>query len=110
MFGVIENNFAVVFEKLDRVGDHGQVFIRRDAEHFGHMQKPRFAHDGDNRCLRFEQLTHQVVFFDTHAFAASHAERGDLGIFELAAFGLLKELHVLGIGAWPAALNVLNPE
>ena len=84
MFGVVDDDFAVVFEKLDRVADHREIFIRRGAEHFRDVQQPGFADDRDHRRFGFEQLAHQLVFFHGDALAAGHAEGGDFGVLPFA--------------------------
>ena len=55
MFRVVKDDFAVVFEKSDRVRDHREVFIGRGAQHFGDVQQPGFADDGDDGSSSFEQ-------------------------------------------------------
>ena len=110
MLRVVDDFFAVIFEITDRVADHAQIFVRLGAQDFRDVEQPRLADDGDDGGLGFEDQPHQVVLFHGHAFAARHAERGDLRILPFAPRGLLEELHVLRIAARPAAFNVMNPE
>ena len=110
VFGVVDDRFAVVFQKADGVADHGQIFVRLGAEHFGDVQQPGLADDGHDGRLGFEDLPHQIVLFHGHALAAGHAERGDAGIFPFAPGGLLEKFQVLGIAAGPAAFDVMHPE
>jgi hypothetical protein len=110
VFRIVDDRSAVSLEESDALGDHCQVLSRGGAQHFGDVQQPAFADDGDDRCFRFEQLPHQLILFHTQTLAARHAERGQTGVLEPAAPGAHEEFHVFGVRAGPAAFNVLNPE
>ena len=110
VLGVVHHGLPVVLEEADRVADHAEVLVGLGAEHLGDMEQPRLAHDGDHRGLGIEQHADLLIVLDRHALAAGEAEAGDAGVLPLAACGLLEELEVLRIGAWPAALDGVDPE
>src|SRR3989441_8755700 len=110
VLGVVEDKFAVVFEIANRVADHRQIFLRRRAQHFLHVQQPGFPDDGNDGGSGFEQQPHLVVGFDAHDFAPSGAKGREFGVLELFAPGLAKEFNVFRIGPGPAPFDVVNAE
>ena len=110
MFGVINDELAVVFEEFDGVGDHGQVFLRRATQDFPDVQHGGLAENGDDRRGSLDQEAHLVILFDGHALFAGGTERGEPGVFEFFPAGFGEKLDVLGIAAGPAAFNVMDPK
>src|SRR5204863_5677597 len=68
------------------------------------------ANNGDDRSFGFEKQANLVILLNADAFASSSAKCSQAGVLELFAFRLGKKLDVLGVGAGPAAFNVMNPE
>jgi hypothetical protein len=52
VFGVVDDKLAVVFQKFHRVADHRQIFLRRAAQNFLHMQHRSLAVDRDDGRFR----------------------------------------------------------
>ena len=69
-------------EKSDGVGDHVEVFLEGDAEDFGGVQVPGFADDDDVLGFGIAQGVKADIVLRFDAFAASHAEGDELGVFE----------------------------
>ena len=110
MFGVVDDKLAVVFEKFHGVADHRQIFLRRAAQDFLHVQHGSLAENRHDGRFRLDEQAHLVVLFDGHAFFARGAERGEPRVLEFFLLGLREKFDVLGIAAGPAAFNVMNPE
>ncbi len=110
MLGVVNDKLAVVLEKLHGVADHRQIFLRRAAQDFLHVQHGGLAENGHDGRRRLDEQAHLIILFDRHSFFARGAERGEPGVLEFFLFRLGKKLNVLGIAAGPAAFNVMNPE
>ena len=108
VFGVVDDELAVVFEKFHGVADHREIFFGRAAQDFLHVQHGGLAVDRDDGRAGFDEQAHLVVLLDGHAFLARRAEGRELGVLEFLLLRLRKELDVLGIGTWPAAFNIMN--
>ena len=74
------------------------------------VQVPALAEDGDHRRAGFHQRRDVAVLFHRVLGEAGGAERGQLGVLQLQLAGAREELLVLGIGAGPAAFDVVNTE
>src|SRR5215831_10504561 len=101
MFGVIYDVLTSVLKKTNSIADHGQVFVGSSAKDLLDVEEPTFADDRDHRSLRFENLTHELVVFDSHTLPASHAEGCNLRVFPFASGRLVEELEVFGIRPGP---------
>ncbi len=110
MLGVVDDEFAVVFQETHGVADHREIFFRRASQNFLHVQHRGLAVNRHDGRAGFDEQTHLIVLFDRRIFFARRAERGELRIFEFALFGLREKFDVLGIAARPAAFNVMHPE
>ena len=110
VLGVIEHLAALRLEVTHGVGDHREVFLERDLEDLGDMQRPRLADDRHRGRLRIEEHLHLRIVFDPHLAAARHAECGDLRVLPSALRRLLEECGVLRIRPRPAALDVMHAE
>ena len=69
------------------VGDHGEVFLRRDAEDFGDVEQPGFAEDGDDGRVGVEEQAHLGVLGDGRVGAAGRAEGGEFGVAGVSGRG-----------------------
>ena len=110
MLGVVDDELPVVLEVTHGVADHAEVFVRRAAQDFLHMQHGGLAVDRHHGRLRLDEQAHLIVALNRRGLFPRGAEGGELGVLELAPLGLREELDVLRIAARPAALDVVNPE
>ena len=108
MFGVVEHLAPVLFQMRHGVRDHREIFLERDVENLGHMQRPRLADDGHGGRLRIEEHLHLRVVLHAHLAAPGHAKGGDLRVLPSAFRRLLKERRVLRVRARPATLDVMH--
>ena len=108
MLGVVDDFFALLFQEPDRVADHRQVFLRRRAQHFLHVQQPRLAKDGDHRRLGVDEQLDLRVVLGGNFLAACRAEGGNLSVLPLAPRRLLEKLNVLWVTPRPAAFHVVH--
>jgi hypothetical protein len=71
---------------------------------------PALADQRDHRGLRGEQGLQVGIIFATAAAMARAAEGGEAGLPQLETVGAGEEVRVLGIGARPTALDVVDSE
>ena len=98
------------FRKPTVSRDHREVFLQRNLEDLGDVQRPGLADDRDRGRLRVEQQAHLHVLLHAHAAAAGHAKGGDLRVLPGALRGLREEGLVPRIRPRPAALDVVDAE
>ena len=110
VFGVVDDEPAVVLQMSDRVSDHREVLLGRRLQNLPDVQQPRLAEDGDDRRLGLDEQPDLIVLLHADVLAARRAERRQSRVPERAVFRLLEELDVLGIGARPAAFDVVHAE
>jgi hypothetical protein len=98
-------------EEADRVGDHGQVLLRRGAQRLVHVPQVGLGDQADHRGLRVPQRQHLRVGRGPGAGLAGGPERDQLRVPELQlGAGPGEELGVLGQRAGPAALDEAHAE
>ena len=110
MLGIVEHFAPVFFQIRDCVGDHREVFLERDAEDFGDVQRGSFPDDADHRRLRVEQQLYLRIFFHGDFAASRRAKCGDLCVLPRVFFRKLEKLRVLWIRAGEAAFDVVDAE
>src|SRR5659263_679348 len=110
MLGVIEDLAALACEETNGALDHLQIFLKTHPQHLLSVQFPALADDGDHRRIHFEQLFEQRVLMRPGALLVRHAESGQPGSAQSVAGHLLIKLHILGIRAGKAALDVMHAE
>jgi hypothetical protein len=108
MLRVEKHLFAPGLHVGDGVADHGQIFIRGHFQNVGNMQIPGLAEDRHGRGFGPNQRLEIGAGIGPDARLSGGAERGQSGIFKLHRFGHFKKAHVLGVGAGPAAFNVVK--
>ena len=75
------------------------------------MQVPALAEDGDDGRAGLDQRQDVGILVDRVLGEAGGAEGGELGVVELASpRARVEELLVLGVGAGPAALDVVDAQ
>ena len=82
MLGVVDHLGDVRCAEGDRVGDHPQVLVERDAEDLVDVQVPALADDRDDRGPRGDQGLHPVVVLGGDVAAPGHAEGRDPGVLQ----------------------------
>src|SRR6059058_476829 len=110
MLGVEHHLLRTRTEEGDRVGDHLQVFVERRRERVGHLEVPRLADDRRDGRARVQERLHVGVRLGGAARTAGHAERRELRVLERHVLHPAEEAQVLGIGARPASLDVVDAE
>ena len=110
MLGVEHHLLRTRTEKGDRVGDHLQVFVERRRERVGHLEVPRLTDDRRDGRARVQERLHVGVRLGGAARTAGHAERRELRVLERHVLHPAEEAQVLGIGARPAPLDVVDAE
>jgi hypothetical protein len=107
MFGVEDDLFAMILEPLDGFGNEHEVLFLRDTEGTLGVEVPSLAENGDDRSTRFEQRAHVGVLIDGVLGETGGAESGQPGMLELEVPRTGEEFFVPGIGARPAAFDVV---
>ena len=110
MLRVVDDELPVVFQELHGVTDHAEIFVRRAAQDFLHMQHGSLAEDRHDRRLGFEQEADLIVLLHRHALAPRRTESRELRVLKFLPLRLREELDVLGIAPRPAALDEVNAE
>ena len=110
MLGVVDHFLAVVLEELHGFGDQLEILFLGDAQGALDVQVPGLAEHRDRRRARFHQRAHVAVFLHRVAGEPRGAEGRELGVLEVQLAGAGEELLVLGIGAGPAALDVVDAQ
>src|SRR5205807_4798818 len=110
MLGVIDRLAAMLVEKADRVPDHPEVFIEGGAEDLANVERPALADEGADWSLGGQECPEARVLFSRDPFPSRAGEGGEARAFQPEVPGLREECLVLGIGAGPAALNVVDAE
>ncbi len=95
MFGVVNHFPAAFAEVSDGVADHRQVFLERNTQHFGRMERRGFADDRQGFGAGIEQRFHAGVLRGLHSLAAGHAEGANPSVLQIQLLHALKELSVL---------------
>ena len=111
MLHVDEHAASVANEKLDRIGDHRSTLFERCLQRVEHVIVPTLGNDAHCRCARVDEVAQRRVVVDLAGRATSRTKRhhragaqGELGC------GAGEELDVFGVGAWPAALDVVHAQ
>ncbi len=105
----VENGFAAEAHQMrEAVADVAEVLLKRDAERGGHMEVVGLADETDRRRAGVDHGGKYVVVGRRASGALGHAEGGHAGVAEL--WRRLEEGAVGGIGAGPAALDVVEAE
>ena len=108
MFGVIHDLAAPPLEIAHRVGDHVQVFVEGRAEDVFDVKVGGLAEDGDSGGLSVDEQLNLGVCLDRGVGAAGGAKGGHPGMLEGNVPYPVEIVHVLGVRAGPAALDVVD--
>jgi len=108
VFGVVKNLAAGLGEVAHRVGDHGEVFLARDAEHLADVKGRCLAHDRHDRRIGVEQGLHARIGGGRHAAAPRHPKRAHPRVPEVQPPHPLEILRVLRVREWVAALDEVD--
>ena len=81
MFGVIENFTSLAGQIADGLGNHVEIFLQADAEHFGDVKIPSLADDRDDRGLGSEQSLDSKIIGRFHPATAGHSKSTNLRAF-----------------------------
>ena len=109
MLRVEDHLFAPSLQECDRVADDLEVFLEGDPEDLGDVEVPALSEDGDGRRFRLEEGLDVPAVFGTEPRLAGAPEGGQPGVAEGGSLGHLEEAGVLGVGAGPSPLDVVEP-
>ncbi len=110
VLGVVDHLADMLFQVGQRVVDQLEVLLEADAQRLANMEVPGLAEDGDGVRLGLHQGADVAVLVRGDLGPPGRAEGRDLGMAELDFADILEEGDVLGIGAGPAALDVVDAE
>ena len=109
VLGVVNHLLALRDKIAHRVAYHAQVFLERRPQHFGYVQIPRLAEDGDDGGLGCDQQLDLRIIGGVGVGAAGGAEGRHARVLQVEfATRARKELNILGVAAGPAAFNVVH--
>ena len=108
MFGVVNHLATVRLQMSHRLTNHRQIFLWSHPQHFGHLQKPSLAKDGDGWSPGIEQQLHLRILVDRKICTARTPKRGNAGV-PPGPFGcFFKKCDVFRVRPRPAALDVVH--
>jgi len=110
VLGVVDHRLALSDQKTHRVVDHAQILVAAHAQHFGEVQAPGLAHEGDAARKTVRQHAQVLVVRGRHALACGHTEGDQLGVAEALALHAPEELDLLGVRRGEAALDEVDAE
>ena len=106
-----EHASSVANEKLNRIGDHRSALFEGCLQRVEHVIVPTLGNDAHGRCARIDEVAQSRIVVDLAGRTTRRAKRhhraraqGELGC------GASEELNVFGVGAWPAALDVVHAQ
>jgi hypothetical protein len=105
---VEEHPQALRFEVAHRVGDHRQVLLGGGLQDVTHVPVVRLAHDGDDASASVHEGAKVGVRVRGGAGMTGRPEGGQLRVSQGQRAGPHEELGVLGVGARPAPLDVVD--
>ena len=92
----------------DGVPDDPEVFFGGGSQNLGNVKMPGLAEDRDHRRADREDRLQVGVIFRGAAGPAGAAEGGELRMAQIKVGGGLEEVDILGVGAGPASLDVVD--
>ncbi len=108
MLRVEDHLLAPSLQKGDRVADDCEVFLEGDPEDLGDVEVPALPEDGDGGCFRLEEGLEVPAVFGAEPRFAGAPEGGQPGVTEGDFLRHLEEAGVLGVGARPSPLDVVE--
>src|SRR5260370_4932815 len=110
MLGVVDDFLAMLLEKAHSLGDQLEVLPFGDSQGTPGVQLPALAENGNHGRAGLDQSQNAGIGLYCISCRASRAERSQLRMTKLQIPCLDKKFLVLGVGAGPAAFNVVNAE
>ena len=110
VLGVVDDLRHVLLEVSQGIVDQLQVLFQTDAQRLVDMEVPGLAEDGDDIGLGLDQGADIVVLVRRGFGPAGRTESSDLCLLQGHLADVLEKSDVLGIGARPAALDVVDPQ
>ena len=111
VLGVEEHDSALAAEEPHRVGDHGDALVECGLECLEDVVVPALADDAHGAGAGLEEVAEGVVGVDLAELAPRRAEGHQRARVEAQLVaGPPEELVVLGVGARPAALDVVDAQ
>ncbi len=108
MLGIVDDLGGMRGAKGDRVADHPQVLVERDAENVMHMEVPALPHDRDRRRARADQGLHPLIVFGGDVAPPGHPERRDLRVLQIQVAHCAEVGGILGVGKGIAPLDIVK--
>ena len=110
MLGVVKELFHPGLEIGQGAGDEFQVALRGGLEDLLDLEQGRLAEDGHHRGQTDEEFLHVGVGFRRPVLVVGAAEGGDAAEAQLIVPNFAEKILVLGVGAGPAAFDVMNAQ
>ena len=110
MLGVVNHFGHMRSAKGDRVADHPQVFVERDAQNIVHVQVPALPHDRDRGRARADQGLHPLIVLGGDVAAPGHPEGRDFRVLQIQVADRAEVGRVLGVGKRIAALDIVESQ
>ncbi len=110
VLGVVDHPLAAFSAEGNRLGDHRQVLLARDARHLVEVERPRLADQGDRGDRALGQDPQRLVLGGGDAAAAGHAEAADGRRLQPLGGEQVEELRLLGVGGGKARLDEVHPQ
>ena len=110
VLGVVKELFHPGLEIGQGVGDELQVALRGGLEDLLDLEERRLAEDGHHRGPADEQFLEDWVGLRRPVLVVGAAEGGDAAGAQLVVADFGEKILVLGVGAGPAAFDVMNAQ
>ena len=110
VLGVEQHALALSDEERDRLADHLQVLLARDAHDLLDVQDRGLSDERAHRREGLRQDPQPLVCISGHLAAACHPERDDLGVIEMLVGEKPEQLLLLRIRRWKAGLDHVHAQ
>ncbi len=110
VLGVEDRPLALRDEERDRLGDHREVLLARDAQHLLDVQHGALADERDHGREALGEHPQAVIAVGRDAAPPRHAEADDLGVVEPLTGEQVEQLLLLGVRGRESGLDQVDAE
>ena len=110
MLGIPHHVPSRAAHQLHRIGNHRQIFFRRDAQDRLGLKFRRFPHKRHHRRLGLDQRPHSRILISPHPAPPRHPKGRHPRVLQLQLSNILKKRHILRIGNRESPLDVIHPQ